>query len=213
MTIITAVQKNGEVAIACDTQSTSYNRTLKHTADYKTNHSKLLHYGDSILGLAGYCSIHQIFEDLLSQTEPAPWSNRTEIFRWFLDHHDVLKNRYFLNPTISNGKGQIIENNWSSALIINPNGIFRTDGSRAVFEYSKFWAIGSGQDFALGALEILYEQDLTASEIAEAAAFTATQFNPGCAPPIYVETIPMRRTSKTKSKKKKRTTRKKQKLS
>jgi len=213
MTIITAVQKDGQIAIACDTQSTSHNSTLKHTAEYKTNHSKLIHYGYSILGLAGYCTIHQIFEDLLSQAEPNPWSNRSEIFHWFLAHHDILKNKYFLTPTIGNGKSQIAETNWSAALIINPHGIFRSHGSREVVEYSKFWAIGSGQDFALGALENLYDQNLTASKIAQLAALTATKFNPGCAPPIYVETLLTNSASKSKSKRVKRNRKKRQKLS
>ncbi|NEQ52378.1 MAG: hypothetical protein F6K11_19925 [Leptolyngbya sp. SIO3F4] len=90
------------------------------------------------------------------------------------------------------------------ALIANPSGIFSINGYREIVEYTKFWAIGSGDSFALGALENLYDQDLSATQIAEKAALTATKFDPGCALPIQVETI-----KKSSPAKRKRTTKKK----
>ena len=203
MTIITAVQKDNEIAIACDSQSVSGNWNLMYTAEYQANRSKLLTYGDSILGLSGKVAVHQIFEDLLSQSEPVPLASRQEIFRWLLSHQKQLKDHYYLKTDAGNDKNQVTEAVWISALIANPYGIFGISAYRQVMEYSKFWAIGSGENFALGAMEILYEQPLSATEIAEKAALTATKFNPGCAPPIYVETI-----SKAKPTKKRRTTRK-----
>lgn len=77
MTIITAVQKDNEIAIACDTQSSSSNSFLKCTADYKINDTKLIPYGHNILGLSGSIAISQIFEDLLSKAEPAPLASRS----------------------------------------------------------------------------------------------------------------------------------------
>ncbi|MGD1922429.1 MAG: MFS transporter, partial [Pleurocapsa sp.] len=56
-------------------------------------------------------------------------------------------------------------------------------------EFSKFWAIGSGDRFALGALEVLYDRDLSAAEIARQAALAATKFHPECAEPVIVKSI------------------------
>lgn len=206
MTVITAVKKGDVIAIACDTQTTHGNYGLKYLADYKVNHNKLLTYGDSIIGLSGTVAIKQIFEDLFAQSEPAPFTTRQEIFRWVLAQQSKLKSNYFLKTDAGNNKNQVTEANWLSALIVNPHGIFGIGAYREVMEYSKFWAIGSGGDFALGAMEILYEQDLSASEIAETAALTATKFSPGCAPPIYVQTVQIAKD--TKQTERKKTTRK-----
>ena len=209
MTIITAVQKDNEIAIACDTQTTS-GMSLKCTADYKVNHIKLIPYGHSIFGLSGSVAISQMFEDLLMQGDPVPLASRSEIFRWLLSNQDTLKTEYFLKPDVPNDKQQPAESQGLSALMAYPFGIFSINRYREVVEYSKFWAIGSGGAFALGALDILYDQKLTAAEIAKAAALTATKFNPGCAPPIYVETIQRIVTKETtKTTKRKRTTKKK----
>ena len=203
MTIITAVQKDNEIAIACDTQ-TSGGMVLKYTAEYKVNHIKLIPYGESIFGLTGSTAISQIFEDLCANVDPVPLTSRSEIFRWFLSHQDTLKTEYYLKPEVQTDKHQPTESQGIHALLANPYGIFSISWYRDVTEYSKFWAIGSGANFALGALDILYGQKLTATEIAREAALTATKFNLGCAPPIHVETI-----QKAKTAKRKRSTRKK----
>lgn len=208
MTIITVVKKDDEIAIACDSQSIGGNWSIKYTAEYQLNRSKLLTYGENVLGLSGKVAIHQIFEDLLSQSEPVSMASRQEIFRWLLAQQKQLKEHYYLKPDAGNDKNQVTESVWISALIANPHGIFGISAYRQVIEYSKFWAIGSGENFALGAMEILYQQDLSATEIAREGALTATKFNPGCAPPIRVETIQAAKTN-TKSTRRKRTTKKK----
>ena len=209
MTVITAVRKGNEIAIACDTQTTSGNYSLKYLADYKVNHNKLLTYGDNIIGLSGTVAIKQMFEDLFETSEPVDFASRKDIFHWILSQQSKLKSEYFLKTDAGNNKNQVAETNWLSGLIANPHGIFGIGAYREIIEYSKFWAIGSGGDFALGAMEILYEQDLSATEIAEAGARTATKFNPACAEPVYVRTIQQAKAKKTtKRTTRKRTTRK-----
>ena len=206
MTVITAVQKDNEIAIACDTQSTSPNHFLKYTANYKVNHSKLIPYGNSFFGLTGSAAISQMFEELLAQLDPVPLTSRSEIFRWLLSHQETLKTEYYLKTDVANDKQQPTESQGLHALVANAHGIFTINPYREVNEYTKFWSIGSGSPFALGALEILYEQNLSASEIAEKAALAATKFNPSCSSPIHVESIKkikphkQRKTSKKKKK-------------
>ena len=80
---------------------------------------------------------------------------------------------------------------------MNPHGIFVITAYREVSEFSKFWAIGSGSRFALGALEVLYSQNLSAAEIAHEAARVATQFSPECAEPILVKSMESARNKAT----------------
>ncbi len=187
MTIITAAQKGDQIAIACDSQTTGGD--TKYTADYSINRSKLLHYGDSIWGLSGSMSVHQAFEDLLAEVEPVPLTSRRDLFRWLLDQQKRLKEDYYIKTDVASDRTQAVDSSRSNALVATPHGIFSINQYRSVHEYGRFWAIGSGSSLAIGAMDILYDQDLSASEIAEAGALTATKFNIYCSAPIRVETI------------------------
>ncbi|ERN39845.1 ATP-dependent protease HslVU (ClpYQ), peptidase subunit [Rubidibacter lacunae KORDI 51-2] len=188
--LITAVQKHDTVAIACDTLTTRTAGGLKTLAEYKPNASKLISYGDSIFGVCGSWAVKQIFTDLLERSEPTFLSSSGEIFRWLLSNQATLKSDYFMKTDNGNDKRQPTESQWLHAILANCHGIFVVTAYREVAEYSRFWAIGSGDRFALGALEVLYDLDLTAAEIAYQAALAATKFSPECAEPIIVETIP-----------------------
>ncbi len=63
------------------------------------------------------------------------------------------------------------ESSQITALLANPNGIFFGVYSlREVYEYERFWAIGSGADYALGAMQAVYDNPkLSAADIARAA--------------------------------------------
>ncbi|MEO1341218.1 MAG: hypothetical protein AAFR62_03845 [Cyanobacteria bacterium J06629_2] len=189
MTIITAVQKNNEIAIACDTLVTRNGGAIKSMAEYQADASKLLHFGDSILGFTGSYAVKQIFTDLLRRNEPTSLKSSGEIFRWLLSNQASLKSEYFMKTDNGNDKRQPTESQWLYALLVNAHGIFVITAYREVSEFSKFWAIGSGDRFALGALEVLYDLDLTAAEIAKKAALVATKFHPECAEPIIVKNM------------------------
>lgn len=187
MTIIAAVQKDNEIAIACDTLTTTGG--MKLSGDYQVGAFKLIPYGDSILGLSGLCAVKFIFADLLARIDPVPLTSREAIFQWLLSHQATLKSDYFLKADNGNDKGQVTEAQWLQALVINPHGIFSIGRYREVNALSKFWAIGAGRQFALGAMEVMYDQDLSATEIARKAAHVSTKFHPGCAEPIIVKTL------------------------
>ncbi|MEM9220121.1 MAG: hypothetical protein AAGD25_38060 [Cyanobacteria bacterium P01_F01_bin.150] len=188
MTIITAVQKDNEVAIACDTLVTR-NSNIKTLAEHQADASKLIPFGDSILGFTGSWAVKQIFMDLLEHTDPPSLRSSSEIFRWLLSNQVTLKSKYFVKTDNGNDKRQPTESQWLYSLLVNTHGIFVITAYREVTEFSKFWAIGSGDRFALGALDILYEQDLGAAEIARRAALVATKYSPDCAEPVIVKSI------------------------
>ena len=189
MTIITAVRKNNEVAIACDTLVTRNGGAVISIAEYQSTPSKLIHFGDSIVGFTGSYAVKQIFIDLWEQNEPTSLSSSGEIFRWLLSNQATLKSKYFMKTDNGNDKRQPTESQWLYALLVNVHGIFVITSYREVTEFSKFWAIGSGDRFALGALEVLYNQDLNAAEIAKKAALVATKFHPECGEPVIVKSL------------------------
>jgi ATP-dependent protease HslVU (ClpYQ) peptidase subunit len=70
-------------------------------------------------------------------------------------------------------------------LVANSYGIFGVESRRAVQEYSKFSACGSGDEYALGAMYAAYNlPDKTAEDIARLGIEAAAQFDKGTGLPI-----------------------------
>lgn len=62
---------------------------------------------------------------------------------------------------------------------------------REVFEYTQYWAIGSGHEFALGALHHAYPRCDGAAEITRAAVETGIALDKNSAAPITLYTVPL----------------------
>ena len=63
MTVICAAIKNGQVAIAADTQISFGSMYLG--ADYIVNSGKLLNVNSSVIGLTGYTAIFEVVEQAI----------------------------------------------------------------------------------------------------------------------------------------------------
>ena len=76
--------------------------------------------------------------------------SRDEVFETFLKLHPKLKEQFFLNT--KEEESDPYESSQFTVLIANAAGIFGVYSYREVFEFDRFWAIGSGRSFALGAM-------------------------------------------------------------
>jgi ATP-dependent protease HslVU (ClpYQ) peptidase subunit len=76
------------------------------------------------------------------------------------------------------------ESSQIDALIANPHGIFGMYSWREVEAYSRFWAIGSGRDHALGAMYAVYDNLSNAVEIARVGVGAGCEFDDGTGFPI-----------------------------
>ena len=74
----------------------------------------------------------------------------------------------------------------------NPSGIFAVYSMREVFEFDRFWAIGSGRDFALGAMYTIYAKTKEASAIARAGVLAGAEFDTGTSEPITLHEVKLR---------------------
>ncbi len=79
---------------------------------------------------------------------------------------------------------QPYESSQMSGLIISKGGVYSFFSHREVTQYETFWAAGSGTDYALGVLDALYNSDLDATSIAEAAVETACRFDSASGLPL-----------------------------
>ncbi len=181
MTVIAAAVKDGQVSIAADTQSNF--GSLKCAAGYMQDYSKIFKANGNIIAITGWTATTQILE-YLADKEPKSFvlNSRWQILDFLLGFHERFKDEFFFETRENND--QPVESNQLDGLIINGEGIFSFASYREVHQHNKFWALGSGRRFAMGAMHALYEKDFTANEIAEAGIAAGAEFDDGCNFPI-----------------------------
>lgn len=183
MSIVVAVRKNGQTCVAADTQSNF--GSLKVPVE-NAKADKLRPLGSMILGTTGWALYEDIFEDFLRAKDlPAP-VDEPSIFSFFLELWRDLHERYpFVNDQVSKDESPF-GNLDATFVIAGPSGIFYVASDLGVTRFDRYFAIGSGADFAMGALHQLFEGDLDARAIATRAVETAIAFNIYCGGEIQV---------------------------
>ncbi len=183
MTTIVAVRKNLTACLAADSLTTCGD--LKLSEKYDAYSNKIFFDGKNHIGVAGTPVHELVMRHLLAQHgESLDFSNRGNIFSSFLTMHPLLKEKYFLNP--KEEENTPYESSWIDAMIVNESGIYSVFSFREVFEYRKFWAIGSGSEFALGAMYACYDQLSDPKAIAERGIEASAEFNNATALPATV---------------------------
>lgn len=180
MTTIVAVRKNGYVAIAADTLTTFGNTRLHASQD--ASHDKILRICDSYVGVCGSAAHHLVLSSLLAKTPDVQLNSKEEIFETFRRLHPILKEECFLNP--KEDEEDPYESSQITALIVNARGVFAIYSMREVFEYTQYWAIGSGHEFALGAMHQAYARCDDAAEIARAGVDAGIAFDKNSDAPV-----------------------------
>jgi ATP-dependent HslUV protease, peptidase subunit HslV len=185
MTTIVAVRKNGYAAIAADSLTTFGNTRLQAAQD--ASYDKILHIGGSYIGVCGSAAHHLVLSSLLAKTPSVQLNSKAAIFETFRKLHPILKEECFLNP--KEDAEDPYESSQITALIANASGIFAIYSMREVFEYTQFWAIGSGHEFALGAMHQVYASGDSAADIARAGVETGIAFDKNSDAPITLYNV------------------------
>jgi ATP-dependent protease HslVU (ClpYQ) peptidase subunit len=189
MSTITVVRKAGFVAIAADTL-TKYGY-VKESADYVVNHSKIISFGDIYMASAGPTAAKFALQDLFRSLKKIPdLSNVDSIFAAWVDIHKTLKEKYYLRAEEDDKDS--FESSRVDVLIMGKTGIFGVGTERTVQEFSKFYAVGSGAEVALGAMYVAYANpDRSAEDIARLGVEAASQFDDSTGLPILSYTLPL----------------------
>ena len=182
MTTIAVVRKAGQIAIAADTL-TKWG-SAKESAEYIANHEKILKVRDTYLAITGTTTFKLILSDYFAKPKVyARFGNVEEIFRTWHDMHAVLKEKYFLLP--EEDKEDALESSRMDVLIANSHGIFGVAAHRTVQEFARFYAFGSGSDYALGAMYSVYDApERNAENVARHAIEAAATFDDGTGLPL-----------------------------
>ena len=183
MTTLTVVQKGGVVAIAADSLSTQ--GSWKRPVGFTRGASKILSVNGSYIASAGWAAHMAVSQSLVrSRPEEFDLSSVDSIFETFRNLHKTLVDDYYLK-TEEEDDDQPYESSQFTVLIANSTGIYEVQEYRQVIQCERSWALGSGCEFALGAMEALYEDaSLSAKEIAERGVQMGCMFDAGSSLPL-----------------------------
>jgi ATP-dependent HslUV protease, peptidase subunit HslV len=188
MTTLVVVRKHDQIAIAADSLTTFGDVRLASHHDKSSD--KIVAYRGNYIGLCGSAAHQLVFESLLKSNAEYDFDSRVGIFETLRKLHPILKDQHFLNP--KEEEDDPYESTQITALIANPNGIFGVYSMREVFEYTQFWAVGSGKEVALGAMYALYPRLKTAEEVAKAGIDAGCAFDRNSSLPMTLYTVKAR---------------------
>ena len=188
MTTIVVVRKGPDIAIAADSLTTFGDTRL--SALHDRSYDKIIVTRGTYIGLCGSAAHQLVFDSLLKKHDDLDFSTKSGVFEVFRKLHPILKEQHFLNP--KEEEDDPYESTQVTALIANPHGIFGVFSMREVFEYTQFWAAGSGREFALGAMHGLYARLKTAEAIARAGVEAGALFDKNSALPMTLYTLQLK---------------------
>ena len=186
MTTIVLVRKGNSAVIAADSLTTF--GTTRLAPAYDRSPEKIVAYRDSFIGVAGSAAHQLVIENVLARNPDLDLHGKAAVYESFRRLHPILKDEAFLNP--KEEEDDPYESSQMTAMIANPSGIFAVYSMREVFEFDRFWAIGSGRDFALGAMWAIYDgKSSTAAQIAETGVMAGAEFDTGTSAPVLLHEV------------------------
>ena len=175
MTTIVIVEKQNRIAIAADSQTTFGDDQLLG-AENDVFCDKIFRHGDSFLAVSGSAAHDLVLKEALKNVKPVELYGREAIFHTFCKIHPKLKEKFFLRP--EEEEDDPYESSQMMVAVANPSGIFGVYPMREVYQFKRFWAIGSGRQYAMGAMNALYGcDDCSVEDLAEAGVQAGAAFD------------------------------------
>jgi ATP-dependent HslUV protease, peptidase subunit HslV len=183
MSIAVAIKKGKDVFIGADSQqSVGSNRVCLSNI----SESKIRRIGSVLMASTGWGLYDDILDDYLKEKKAVKLTSKMEVFRFFKDFwHALHKNYSFVNDQCDD-KDSPFGDLDASFIIATKTKIFYVSANMCVTEFHKFHAIGSGCEFAIGAMHVLYDLDFSADLIAQKAIEAAITHNVYCGGKIEV---------------------------
>ena len=162
MTVAVAVRKGSRTIVAAD--------TLVHFGGQRhdprnARFHKIQPAGDSLIAWAGWALYAEMLDAHLAEHTAPPLRTETEVYAFFVDFWRSMLQDYSLQRQAARRDGRTPFVELDSVFIVaNDSGIFRIAADMDVTRFEQYAAIGSGSEYALGALRVLYD-DLDDPEV------------------------------------------------
>lgn len=187
MTTIVVAKKDGKVGIGADSLTTFGTTKLSSSNDQAP--SKLFEHDGSVIGICGSAATQLVIESILKDVQ-VDLTSREKIHKSFTHLHKILKEEAFLNP--KEDEDDPYESSQITCLIANDTGIYGVYSLREVFEYQKFWGIGSGMVYALGAMNAVYNRARDVTRVVQAGVFAGCEFDSASGLPMNMSVIKLK---------------------
>ena len=188
MSIVVAVKKGSQIALACDSLWI-FGSHLEDQTNV-TDKRKFFEVGSALLAFTGWGLYRNIFAHYLrTRRTPPRLTNEQQVFEFFLRFLKELRKNYsFVNEQSRTEETPFADLD-SDFLVLNRKGIYGVSTDLSVTSYERYHAIGSGCDYAFGALHTIYDEKKSAAQIAEIAVSAATHFDAHCGGKIVVQKV------------------------
>lgn len=183
MSIAVAVKKNGKIAFGTDSLHTfgSFRPGQGNISE-----SKFRKVGNAYLAFTGWGIYNQVLDDILSGPGAVPLENSNDIFKFFMKLWRKLHKEYtFVNDQCQETDSPFGDLD-SSFLVVSESSIFHISPNISITEFNKYHAIGSGSDYAIGAVYSVYDSEKTAAEIVRTGVKAAIEHDIYCGGDIVV---------------------------
>jgi ATP-dependent protease HslVU (ClpYQ) peptidase subunit len=185
---IVVVKKGKRVVIGADTMQSQGSITIRNI--YQPEGDKIFKFQQSYIGVTGSSAFKLVLQSLFKKHKGLiNLSSAEEIFETLLKIHPILKEKYFIETEESDDEGQEFESNQIFALIANKTGAYEIQSYREVHNIGRYWAIGSGKRFALGAMHTIYDTEKNARVIAEKGLKAACEFDESSGLPLLIRSV------------------------
>jgi len=189
MSTTVIVRKGNKAIIGADTQFMT--GSIVTSSKYRVNHHKIHSVGDALVAFTGWSLIQNIFDDIIERYPgDLDFRSRQHIFRTFLFLHEKIKGDYFIESRERDN--QPVESSQWDCLIACPAGIFEVASYRTIVEYERFWADGSGTNFALGAMHATYDKAADPLDVAKAGLAAACEFDEASGTPMKFHSVTLK---------------------
>jgi ATP-dependent HslUV protease subunit HslV len=175
MGTIVAVKTDSEIAIGCDCLNTF--EELIHQDSHEIE-SCVFRFDENFIGLNCAYALQQTaqshFKTLEQEKKEYALADKDQVRSFFSSVYDELR---IQQRVYSQQQGVVpFESLPMNLMLANRHGIFKVDAVRGVYQYKKFWAVGSAEMFALGSLEATYNTKKDASSLVEQALKVCSVF-------------------------------------
>ncbi|MDF1836829.1 MAG: MFS transporter [Planctomycetota bacterium] len=189
MTTVIVTKKAGRAVICADTLA-SYGGS-RETSAYIENSSKILRVGGAFLAPTGPASMQLVLTSYFQDPEaPRDFSSPLHIFETVRELHRAMRDEYTLNPR--EDASDPFESMQTEMLVCSPFGIFGVYPMRSVQEYTRFYAFGSGAEYAMGAMHAVFEYLDRPEDIAIAGLEAAATFDEASGLPYTLHSLDLR---------------------
>ena len=183
MPVITVFRSEIEVALCCDSYRYNHPSGVVHPIALPS--PPVIALGEALIGsdYENHAMILMLRRFLSSRDFHIENAGAEQLYETWLYIHSELVNNYGLGVS---DDSDVFQSSGFNAIVVTLEGVFNISSNRYVSEVKMMDAIGTGREYAIGAMEAALRIGMSsAMDIAKVGATAAIEFGNKCSLPIH----------------------------